>query len=382
MHLRTLKDAVLKNKRVLLRLELNVPINKGKVVDATRIKEAIPTIRDIISKKPRQLIIIAHLGRPEGKWEQKYSLRPVARKVQELLGKHVVFIDDNITKDITSSSSPIILLENLRFYKGEEANDKTFAKRLASLANVFVNDAFGAMHRKHASTYAVAKILPSYAGLLVEKEVLALSRLLNPKRPYIAIIGGGKADKLSLIKGLTKKADQVLVGGASANHLLASKGYHLGKTLLEPSLVKEAKSLLKNKRIILPLDIAVAASPESKRVTVVPLTRVPQHLRIIDLGPASIDLLKYHIKKAKTVFWNGPLGYFEQSSARRGTSAIARALSKSKAFTVLGGGDMAYALKLCKLSPKDFSHVSTGGGAAIEFIEKGTLPGLEVLRIK
>ena len=306
MHLRTLNQVPLKDKRVLLRLELNVPLDNGKVVDVTRIKEAIPTIRHILAKKPGQIIIIAHLGRPEGKWQDKYSLRPVGQKLRQLLGRPVVFVDDDLRKKTILPQSPIILLENLRFYPGEEANEQNFAKRLASFADIFVNDAFGAMHRKHASTYKIATLIPSCAGLLVQKELQALSRLLRPKRPYLAIIGGGKADKLSLIKRLTKNADHVLVGGASANHLLAARGYHLGKTPLEPKLIQEAKSLLKNTRLVLPLDIAVATSPESKRVTIVPLTRVPKGFQVIDLGPTSRDLFKYYIKRARTVFWNGP----------------------------------------------------------------------------
>ena len=378
--MRLLKEADVAGKIVIVRVDFNVPLKDGKITDDKRIRAVLPTI-EYLRKKKARIVLISHLGRPDGKVADDLRLAPVADRISKLLKYPVHYEPDCIGSDVEFAvrglhESDVLLLENLRFYPEEEADDAGFAQKLAVLADVFVNDAFAVSHRAHASVHAIAKFLPSYAGFLLEKEVKMLSSLLkSPKHPFIAIMGGVKvSDKIGVIESLLKKVDAVLIGGAMMFTFYKALNYEVGKSKFEVDKVSLAKSLLKlgNKKIILPTDVILS----DKRV--VPADKMPKNSAGFDIGPETQAIYAEMIKEAKTVFWNGPMGLFEQKPFDKGTIAIAKAMAECKGVTVIGGGDSVSAIEKARLEKK-FSHVSTGGGASLEFLEGKKLPGIEVL---
>ena len=387
-------DEVLKGKRVLVRVDFNVPLDKERnITDDTRIRASLPTINYLIDKGSK-IILMSHLGRPEGKPNPQFSLDVVAKRLSELLGKDVMFLPDCVGKEVkekvaTLKGGEVALLENVRFHKEEKKNDESFAKELASLGEVYVNDAFAASHRKHASVVGVAKFLPAYAGFLVAKEIEVLSSLLeSPESPFMAILGGAKvSDKIGVIINLMDKVTSILIGGGMSYTFLKSQGYEIGDSLLEEDKIEMAKKILedaqkKGIKILLPLDIVVADKfAEDANVQIVDAKNIPSGWMGMDIGPKTIELFKSELKNAKTVFWNGPLGVFEMEKFSNGTNSIAKFLGELDAVTVIGGGDSASAVRKAGVADK-MTHISTGGGASLEFLEKGTLPGIEVLEDK
>ncbi len=375
--MRTIKDMNLDYKRVLVRVDFNVPLDAdGNIVSDNRIKESLPTIKYILEHNCKQIILMSHLGKPDGKVVDKLKMDKVAERLEKLLGIGVVKLDDCINVD--PKDARIIMLENLRFHAEEEANDENFARRLAVLGDVYVNDAFGTMHRAHASTAAVTKFLPGCIGFLVEKELRYLD-LTNAERPFIAILGGAKiSTKFGVIKELLKKVDYLLLGGAMVFTLYKAKGYNVGKSLYEEQFLAEAKLLLNNEKIILPDDIVVAKAIKSDSETmVVPEFDMPDEWIGLDIGHESVQLFKDYINRSKTIFWNGPLGYFEIPKFAVATNEIAEHLANSGKVVVIGGGDTEDAILPWK--PK-FTHVSTGGGASLEFITGKELPAIRALK--
>jgi phosphoglycerate kinase len=376
MAFKTLKKASLKNKRVIVRVDFNVPLDsKGKIVNDKKIRAALPTIKLILKNKPSQLILMTSLGRPKGKVISKLKTDNIAKKLSRLLKLKVSKINSCV--DVKIPDAKIVFLENLRFYKEERENNKVFAKKLASFADIYVNDAFANSHRMHASMYAITKYLPSYAGLLLEKEIHILNKIKRPKRPFIAIIGGAKVDdKLKLIKQLTKKADKILLGGAMIFAFYKSKGLEIGKSLCGG--VSTAKKV-HSKKIILPGSVVVANKKGNKFINIktVNANEITKNQIGLDVGEKSIQELGKQIKKAKTIFWNGPLGLFEKKPFDKGTVLVAKMLAKSKATVVIGGGDVVAAFEKIKLKSRNV-HLSTGGGASIAFIE-GDLPAIKAL---
>jgi phosphoglycerate kinase len=390
----TIRDFDPAGKRVLVRVDFNVPIEDGKVKDDTRIRASLPTITYLL-KGGASVILMSHLGRPNGKVVESARLRPVAQRLSQLLRINVPCTGDALgigTEDAVSRLKPgqALLLENVRFHAAEEANDPEFAKALAAYGDVYVNDAFGTAHRAHASTVGVAKILPAYAGLLMEKEIANLSKLLeNPEHPFAAVIGGAKVSgKIAVLENLMDKVDTFVIGGGMANTFLAAKGLSVGKSLLEKDRIDDAKRILdtaesKGVTILLPTDIVVA-----KEVTrgaehkVVPAHKIPNSWSAVDVGPVSTKTFEDALADAKTVVWNGPLGVFEVPTFGDGTRAMARFLSKRAqegATVVVGGGDSVAAIEELKLADT-FTHVSTGGGASLEFLEGKELPGISILQ--
>ncbi len=391
---KTVKDIDVAGRRVLVRVDFNVPLDKsGNVSDDTRIRAALPTINYLTEQKAK-VILISHLGRPKGRVDQKYTMDPVAKRLSELMGRAVMKVDDCIGDAPQAAiermeGGDVVLLENVRFYPEEEKNDEKFARQLANLADIFVNDAFGAAHRAHASTEGVAEFLPAVAGFLMEKELEMLGRLLaNPERPFAAIIGGAKvSDKIAVISNLLDKVDILIIGGGMANTFLKAQGYDVGKSLLETDKVDLAKGLMgeaKNKgvKLLLPVDVvvALAAAPDSEQKTV-PVDQIPAEWMALDIGPESIGRFAEALKTAKTVVWNGPMGVFEMKPFARGTEATARVLAEIDATTVIGGGDSVSAVKKAGLADK-MTHISTGGGASLEFLEGKELPGVAALQDK
>jgi len=391
---KTVRDIEVAGKRALVRVDFNVPLDKsGDVTDDTRIKAALPTINYLIEQKAN-VILVSHLGRPKGKVDERYKMDPVARRLSELLGRMVVKIDDcvgDIPREAVEKMQPgdVILLENVRFYPEEEKNDEKFARRLAELADIFVNDAFGTAHRAHASTEGVAEFLPAVAGFLMEKELAALGKLLaEPEHPFVAIIGGAKvSDKIAVISNLLGKVDTLIIGGGMANTFLKAQGYDVGKSLLEVDKVDLAKGLMNEARgrgvnLLLPVDVVVApgASLDAEQ-KVVPVDQIPAEWMALDIGPDSIGRFTEALKTAKTVVWNGPMGVFEMAAFARGTGAVARALAEIDATTVIGGGDSVAAVKKAGVADK-VTHISTGGGASLEFLEGKQLPGVVALQDK
>ena len=376
MAFRTLKRANIKDKKVMLRVDFNVPLDsKGKVVNDKKIRAALPTIRYIIKRNPSQLILMTSLGRPKGKVVPALRTDNVARRLSTLLGQKVVKVDGCI--GIKIPDAKIVFLENLRFYKEERSNDKAFAKKLASYGDVYVNDAFANSHRKHASMYAITRYLPGYAGLLVEKEIQMLNNVKNPKHPFIVILGGAKvADKIRLIRQFARKADKIIIGGAMVFAFYKSQGLEVGRSLCEG--VDIAKRL-HNKKIILPGTVVVAETRGAKFVNVktVNADGIKKDQVGLDVGKASVMELGKLIKKARTIFWNGPLGMFEKRPFDKGTMMVARMLARSKANVVIGGGDVVTAFERANIKAGNV-HLSTGGGASIEFIE-GDLPAIKAL---
>ncbi len=375
--MRTIKEMNLDNKRVLMRVDFNVPLDAGgEVVSDTRIVESIPTIKYILEHNAKQVILMSHLGKPDGKVVEKLKMDHVALRLEKLLGTIVVKLDDCI--DVKIPDAKIVLLENLRFHAEEEANDDAFAQRLSKLGDIYVNDAFGTMHRAHASTAGIAKYLPGCIGFLVEKELKYLT-LKEPERPFIAILGGAKiSSKFGVIKELLKKVDYLLVGGAMVFTFYKAKGYEVGKSLYEENFIAEAKFLLNNEKIILPDDIIVAKTiAQESETAVVADVHMPADEIGLDIGPESIQLFKDYIKRAKTIFWNGPLGYFEIEQFGKSTREIAQYLAESGKVVIIGGGDTEDAVLPYK---SKYTHVSTGGGASLEYISGKELPAIKALK--
>ncbi|HPT68851.1 MAG TPA: phosphoglycerate kinase [Syntrophomonas sp.] len=387
--MRSIREIGLKDQRVLMRVDFNVPMDKeGNITDDARITAAIPTIQ-YISEQGARLILMSHLGRPDGQRSEKYSLKPVAVHLSELLQKEVKMADDCIGPQVTAAieqlkSGEIMLLENVRFHSAEEENDVDFSKQLAALGDVFVNDAFGTAHRAHSSTAGVADFLPAYAGFLLENEVKMLRQVMeHPESPRLAVLGGAKIkDKLGLISNLLDKMDILLIGGGMANTFLKAQGICIGKSICEDKLLDEAKKLLisaekQNKKIILPLDAVLADElSEEAAASVCDIKAVPEDMMILDIGPQTIVAFSREIDRAHTIIWNGPVGAYEFEQFSMGTDAIARAMASSRAVTVIGGGDSAAAVHKLGLD-KEFTHISTGGGATLEFLEGKKLPGVQ-----
>lgn len=389
---RDLSDAELRGKRALVRVDFNVPLDeRGQITDDTRIRAAIPTLRFLLDRGAR-VVVLSHLGRPKAKPEAKYSLSPVAARLAELLGSKVLFIESTDSDEAlkaTNDAKPgdVVLLENTRFLGGEEKNDERLSRALAMLGDVYVNDAFGAAHRAHASTEGVARELhPAVAGLLMEKELDYLGRALSsPERPFVAIMGGSKiSGKIDVIESLLPKVDRMLIGGAMACTFFKAMGLETGKSLVEADKVNLAETLLKRGRekLVLPVDALVAPSmDEPAKSHPVARDAIPSGEAMFDIGPESIKQFVQEIMKAKTVLWNGPMGVFEKPPFDAATNAVAQALAaatKKGATTIVGGGDSAAAVAEAGLESQ-MSHVSTGGGASLEFLEGKTLPGVAAL---
>lgn len=386
MLLRSINNLSLKNQRVLLRLDLNVPLKNDQVPKdgQERILRALPTIKFLLDKKA-SVIIVAHLGRPEGRVVAKYSLKPVVLVLQKFLGKKIIFWSDNFEKYFEASkklkSGQIVLLENIRFYSGEQKGDKKFAKKLSQLADIYVNDAFGNIHRSDASMLAVTYYLPSYAGFLLQDEVKNLSAVLKSRQGLAVILGGAKiSSKINLLKKFNKIADHILIGGAMANTFLKSQKYEVGQSVLDKDYILTAKKLV-SKKMLLPLDVVVASSLTANISQNVPVDKVPKNAYILDLGPKTIKYYLQYLKKAKLIVWNGPLGYFENKLFVKGSKDLLTAILKTKAKTIIGGGETVELLKKLHLEKK-VTFVSTGGGAMLEFLEGKKLPALERLEIK
>ncbi|MFZ2958281.1 MAG: phosphoglycerate kinase [Candidatus Ozemobacteraceae bacterium] len=387
---RTIKDIQFKGKRTLVRVDFNVPLDKSlNITDDTRIRAAIPTLKHIVEQGGR-LIIMSHLGRPKGGPDPKYSMKPVLKRLGELLGKTVQFASDCIGDEATRMAKSlkdgeVLLLENLRFHAEEEKNDAAFSKALAALGEIYVSDAFGTAHRAHASTAGVADYLPAYAGFLMDKEITYLNKVTSaPERPMVAIMGGAKvSDKILVIENLLKKVDSLLIGGGMAFTFLKAQGKEIGKSLCEAEQLETAKKIMANasksgKKILLPVDVVTAAEiKEGTAVKTVSVDAIPAAELGLDIGPKTIDAFVAELATAKTVLWNGPMGVFETKPFDVGTRKIAEALTKLKAVTVVGGGDSVAAIEQMGAADK-VSHVSTGGGACLEFLEGKTLPGIEI----
>jgi len=393
MKKKSVTDVDVSSKRVLVRVDFNVPLDENRnITDDRRIRAALPTIKYLIDHEART-ILVSHLGRPKGPTDA-LRMDPVAERLAELLGKPVIKLDDSIGTDVEAAVSQLlpgdlVLLENVRFYRGEEANDPEFAKKLASLADVYVNDAFGTAHRAHASTEGVARYLPAVAGFLMQKEIDYLSRaLVNPDRPFVAILGGAKvADKIPVVESLLEKVDVLLIGGGMSYTFLKAKGLEIGKSLLDKKSIELTKELMqkaadKGLKLELPEDILVAdrLEPDAQN-RIVPACAIPADWLGVDIGPQTMEKFRRYIQDAGTVVWNGPMGVFEMEPFAKGTRAIAEAMAESKATTVVGGGDSAAAVEQMGFADK-MSHVSTGGGASLEFLEGKKLPGVVALNDK
>lgn len=392
MQLKSLQDAELKGKKVVVRFDFNVPLSKTEprtITDTSRIDLALPTIRMILEKGASKLVMISHLGRPDGQPNPKYSLEPVATYLAEKLGADVILsespVDNGVKNLLQLPETKIVLLENIRFHPGEEKNDLDLAEKLSQYGEIYVNDAFGAAHRKHSSTHAINAFFKgrSYAGLLMKKEIESLSALMDkPKKPFVAVIGGAKvSDKIKTIEKMLVLVDTLLIGGAMAYPFLKAKGASVGKSLCGDEDVALAKQLLqadKGGKIQLPKDHIIAdgleGAPEECHGVSIPDGKMG-----LDIGPETIKSYSEHLKTARTIFWNGPMGLFESKNFAKGTMAIAHTIASTNAFSVVGGGDSVAAVQQSGEADK-FSHVSTGGGASLEYIEKGELPGVQALK--
>ncbi|MDR4929150.1 phosphoglycerate kinase [Peribacillus simplex] len=394
MNKKSIKDMELKGKRVFCRVDFNVPMQDGKISDDTRIKAALPTI-SYLTDQGAKVILASHLGRPKGQVVEELRLAPVAKRLSELSGKDVQKAEEAYGETVQSmidnmQNSEILLLENVRFYPGEEKNDQELAKSFAALADVYVNDAFGAAHRAHASTEGIAHHLPAVAGLLMEKELSVLGKALsNPERPFTAIIGGAKVkDKIGVIENLLEKVDHLIIGGGLGYTFIKAQGHEIGNSLLEEDKIELAKSFIesakeKGVKLHLPIDAVVSAefSPDAEAENV-DIDAIPNDKMALDIGPKTSDLFADVIKSSKLVIWNGPMGVFEFDKFANGTRTVARALAEAKdTYSIVGGGDSAAAAEKFGLAEK-MSHISTGGGASLEFMEGKELPGVVALNDK
>lgn len=388
----TVRDIDVVGKRVLVRVDFNVPLDEktGTITDDTRIRAALPTIKYLIERKAK-VILISHLGRPKGKVVESLRLGTVAKRLSELLGQPVEITRDCVGPEVEKTvaelkGGQVLLLENLRFHPEEEAGDASFAQSLARLADIYVNDAFGAAHRAHASITGVTKYLPAVAGFLLEKEVDTLGSILkNPAHPFVALLGGAKvSDKIPLIEYILEKIDTVLIGGAMAATFLSAKSFDVGKSLIEADKIDFVSELLsefdrRKKRVVLPVDAIVGEkmSPDSKAMSVA-IENIPHNMMILDIGPQTIKLYSAELQRSKTVFWNGPMGVYEMPPFAEGTRSIARFLTGVKAISIIGGGSTAEVVTEMNLADK-MTFVSTGGGASLEFLSGEALPGVEAL---
>lgn len=395
MNKKTVKDIDVNGKKVLVRCDFNVPIDSetGKITDNRRIRAALPTIQYLLDHNAK-VILCSHLGRPKGEFNLKYSLKPVAEELSKLLNKDVKLAKDVIgesAKELTSNmkEGDIVLLENVRFHKEEEQNDPEYSKALASMAEIYVNDAFGTAHRAHSSTTGVADYLPAVSGFLIEKELEFLGGALeNPKHPFVAILGGAKvSDKIGVIENLLDKVDTLIIGGGMAYTFYKAQGHHIGTSICEEDKLDLAKSILekaqeKGVKLLLPVDNHVSSEYSNNgEEKIVNSTEIPDGFMGLDIGPKTIEKFEEAVKDAKTVVWNGPLGVCEFDKFATGTKAVATMLSKLDAITIIGGGDSAAAIEKLGLADK-MTHISTGGGASLEFLEGKTLPGIACLQDK
>ena len=394
MNKKTVKDIDLKGKKVFVRCDFNVPMDENQnITDNTRIKAALPTIKYLLEQNCK-IILASHLGRPKGEVKPEYSLKPVAKELSKLLGKEVIMANDVIGEDATTKAENLkegemLLLENVRFHKEETDNDPEFAKKLASMAEIFVNDAFGTAHRAHASTTGIADYIPGVSGFLIEKELKFLGNAVNnPERPFVAILGGAKvSDKIGVIDSLLDKVDTLMIGGGMAYTFFKAQGYNVGNSLCEvekTGLALEAMEKAKEKgvKLLLPIDTKIGKEfkPDTESKTVA-WTEIPDDWEGFDVGEKTIEMFKNELKTAKTVIWNGPLGLFEFDQFAIGTNEIAKTLAELDATTIIGGGDSAAAVEKAGLADK-MTHISTGGGASLEFLEGKKLPGIECLQDK
>ena len=383
----TVRDVGWSGKTALVRVDFNVPMQDGRVADDTRIRAALPTIRYLCQHGAR-VVLLSHLGRPDGKPNPKYSLEPVAERVGELLEAPCPFGADCVGPPAKAAimmigAGDVVLLENVRFHAEEEANDPEFARQVAQLGDVFVNDAFGTAHRAHASTEGLAHLLPAVAGLLMEKEIVTMGQALeNPRRPFVAVVGGAKvSSKLAVLRNLIDRVDRLLIGGGMANTFLKAEGREVGRSLLEPDLVDTARELAgRGEKIVLPTDVVVTTDLKTEAPTrTCGVDEVGPDEMIVDIGPHTAESFADEIRGAGTVLWNGPMGVFENPRFAAGTLAVARAMADSGATTIVGGGESVQAVEQAGLADK-LTHVSTGGGASLEFIEGKVLPGVAALK--
>ena len=394
MNKKTVKDINLQGKKVFVRCDFNVPMDeKQNITDNTRMVAALPTIKYLLENNCA-VILCPHLGRPKGEYKPEFSLKPVAKELANLLGKEIIMAKDVIGEDAKTKANAlqngeIMLLENVRFHKEETANDLAFAKELANMAEIYVSDAFGSTHRAHASTVGIAEYLPAVSGLLIEKELTFLGKAItNPERPFVAILGGAKvSDKIGVIDHLLEKVDTLIIGGGMAYTFFKAQGYEVGKSICEMDKLDLAQKLMKKAKekgvkLILPVDTKIGkeakTDTESKTVK---YNEIPAEWEGFDIGEETIKLYKEELKKAKTVVWNGPLGLFEIEQFAKGTNEIAKALSEMDCTTIIGGGDSASAVKKARVEDK-MTHISTGGGASLEFLEGKALPGIACLQDK
>ncbi len=387
MNKKTVKDIDLKGKRVLMRVDFNVPMADGKVTDDKRIKAALPTIKYVL-EQGASLLLMSHLGRPKGGPDPEFSLKAASEALAALLGKPVQMAPDCVGPEVEAMAKAlkpgdVLMLENTRFHKGEEKNDLDLAKQMAALGEVYVNDAFGSAHRAHSSTEGIARFLPAVSGFLMEQELEYLGRAVaNPEHPYIAILGGAKiSDKILVVETLASKCDKLIIGGGMANTFLTAKGLNMQDSLVETESLETAKTLLAKlgDKLILPVDAIIADKFDAEANTqTVDVDKIPAGWRMLDVGPKTLELYKTSLSGVKLVVWNGPVGVFEMPKFAEGTFALARMLAESGAITVIGGGDSASAVKKAGVA-KQMTHVSTGGGASLEFLEGKELPGVAAL---
>jgi phosphoglycerate kinase len=393
MNKKTVKDLDLKGKKVFCRVDFNVPMKDGKVTDDTRIRAALPTI-EYLSEQGAKVILASHLGRPKGQAVDELRLDPVAKRLSDLIGKEVLKTDTVYGPEVDEAISKLadgelLLIENVRFEAGEEKNDPTLAEAFANMADVYVNDAFGAAHRAHASTAGIAEKIPSAAGFLMEKELSVLSKALeNPERPFTAIIGGAKVkDKIGVIDNLLEKVDNLIIGGGLAYTFVKAQGNEIGKSLLEEDKIDLAKEFMKKAEekgvnMVLPVDVVVADDfSENANKKVVPISEIPADWEALDIGPETSKVYSKIVNDSKLIIWNGPMGVFEMDAFAEGTKAVANALAETAGYTIIGGGDSAAAVEKFNLAEK-MDHVSTGGGASLEFMEGKVLPGVAALSDK
>jgi 3-phosphoglycerate kinase len=392
---KTIRDIEVSGKKVIVRCDFNVPLKEGVISDDIRITSAMPTINYLIEGGAK-VILMSHLGRPEGEANMKYTLKPVADRISQLLGKEILFasapevVNDEVKKAAAAlEDGEVMLLENVRFRKEETKNGADFSKELAQLAEIFVNDAFGTAHRAHSSTAGVADYLPAVSGFLIEKEVKFLgSAVENPERPFVAIMGGAKVgDKILVIENLLKKVDTLIIGGGMAYTFFKAQGFEIGTSILDADNIELATELLQKAqaagvKILLPVDIKAAkAFDNDAETSYVEKDKMPEDMMGLDIGPKTMELFAEEISKAKTIIWNGPVGVFEMSNFAAGTIAVAKALAENTGVTIIGGGDSAAAVEQFELADK-MTHISTGGGASLEFLEGKALPGIACLQDK